>query len=164
MPILFLSPTDLLFYRHLHGNAVWNCAVFSINYFHSLITNFRRQTSHCWPPQEWIVLQWGCIREMSPQWKQKGMKTLCLIYFNPDTSFPVSSLLNLYLLVKGKIIDPRTVIPLESYKTGAIKVSWKKSLLLDNKALCLSLYQGCKTTNHHSIHSRYTEYMPVLKI
>lgn len=96
MPILFLSPTDLLFYRHLHGNTVWNCAVFSINYFHSLITNFRRQTFHCWPPREWIVLQRDCIREMSPQWTQKGMKTLCLIYINPNTSFPIISLLNLY--------------------------------------------------------------------
>jgi len=125
--VLF-SPTDLLFYRHLHGNAVWNCAVFSINYFHSLITNFRRQTSHCWPPQEWIVLQRGCIREMSPQWKQKGMKTLCLIYINPDTSFPVSSLLNLYLLVKGQVIDPGTVIPLELlYKTGAIILKSKSA-------------------------------------
>lgn len=120
MPILFLSPTDLLFYRHLHGNTVWNCAVFSINYFHSLITNFRRQTFHCWPPREWIVLQRDCIREMSPQWKQKGMKTLCLIYIKPNTSFPVISLLNLYLLVKGTVIDPGIVIPQELlHKTEA---------------------------------------------
>lgn len=119
MPILFLSPTDLLFYRHLHGNAVWNCAVFSINYFHSLITNFRRQTFHCWPPREWIVLQRDCIREMSPQWKQKGMKTLCLIYMNPNTSFSVISLLNLYPLVQGK--NQRSV---HSDSTGVMVQYW----------------------------------------
>lgn len=92
----FLSPTDLLFYRHLHGNSVCNCSVFSINYFHSLITNFRRQTFHCWPPREWIVLQRDCIREMSPQWRQKGMKTLCLIYINPTQVSQSFLLLNIH--------------------------------------------------------------------
>lgn len=58
---------------------------------------------------------------MSPQWKQKGMKTLSLIYINPNTSFPVISFLNLYLLIKGTVIDPGTVNPQELLpNTGAI--------------------------------------------
>lgn len=65
---------------------------------------------------------------MSPQWKQKGTKTLCLIYINPDTSFPVSSLLNLYLLVKENVIDPGTLIPPELlHNTAAIVLKSKSA-------------------------------------
>lgn len=166
MPILFLSPTDLLFYRHLHGNTVWNCAVFSINYFHSLITNFRRQTFHCWPPREWIVLQRDCIREMSPQWTQKGMKTLCLIYINPNTSFPIISLLNLYSTRTRKnqrSANNDSTGVMAQYWRYYIKISFpaplplippttkKKSLLLDRQ-LSISWHQGFKTTSHHVGH------------
>lgn len=172
MPILFLSPTDLLFYRHLHGNAMWNYAVFSINYFHFLITNFRRQTFHCWPPQEWIVLQQGYVREMSPQWKQKGMKTLCLIYINPDTNFPVISLLNLYLLIKEKCRDPGTVIPLELlHSTGAIVLKSKSAKKILNDS-CLTIghfmyISAPRKQDHHPLYqalSRCSEIVSFFQI